>query len=568
MYMSDLQTMEATATHTGPLCFQPTTPLNVDAWQQALADHPDQTFAQYILRGIQQGFHIGADRSCLSLRPGPRNFPSARQHPMLVRGYIADEVKQGRLLGPVPGHLAPLCHCSPIGIIPKPHQPGKWRLIVDLSSPGGHSVNDAISPQVAHMQYASVLDAAAMIRHLGPGTLMAKMDLQNAYRVLPVHADDHPLLAIKWDQNTYLDTALPFGLRSAPKIFSAFADALAWIMHCNGVQQQLHYLDDFLFLGAPSNQECAAGLQTALQVCDRLGVPVANHKTEGPSTCLTFLGIQIDSVAMQLSLAPDKLARIQGLVLSWRSKRAASKQELQSLLGHLSHAATVVQHGRTFMRRMFDLVKQVHRAHHHVRLSQEFRSDLQWWATFLPQWNGKSILRLPEPQHMVTADASGSWGCGAFGSHGQWFQLQWPESWAKHHIAAKELVPVVMAIALWGAQWSATTVLIRSDNAAVVAALTAGSAKDALLMHLLRCLHFFLAYFDIQLVARHLAGTDNVAADALSRDNLNLFFRCQPQAEPSPSPLPSALKELLLLRLPDWLSPTWRALFLDILHRQ
>ena len=325
--------------------------------------------------------------------------------------------------------------------------------------------------------------------------------------------DDHPLLAIKWGPAIYLDTALPFGLRSAPKIFSASADALAWVMHSNGICQQLHYLDDFLFLGAASTHECAASLQTALQVCQRLGVPVAAHKTEGPSTCLTFLGIQIDSVAMQLSLPPDKLSQIRGLVLSWRSKRAATKQELQSLIGHLSHAATVVQHGRTFMRRMFDLAKRVQQAHHHVRLSQDFRSDLQWWASFLPRWNCKSMLHLPNPQHIITADASGSLGCGAFGSHGRWFQLQWPQSCASHHIAAKELVPVVMAIALWGAQWQATTVLVRSDNTAVLAALMSGSAKDPLLMHPLRCLH-------LHLVARHLAGVENTAADALSRDNL------------------------------------------------
>ena len=272
----------------------------------------------------------------------------------------------------------------------------------------------------------------------------------------------------------------------------------------------MHYLDDFLFVGAPS-------LQTALRVCQELGVPVAAHKTEGPSTCLTFLGIQIDSVAMQLSLAPDKLTRIQGLVLSWRSKRAATKQELQSLLGHLSHVATVVQHGHTFMRYMFDLAKQVQHAHHHVRLSWDIRSDLQWWASFLPHWNGISMLLPPDPQHVIMADASGSWGCGAFGSNGHWFQLQWPQSWAKHHITAKELVPVVIAIALWEGQWQRTTLLVTSDNIAVVAALTSGAGKDTTLMHLLRCLHFFLAHFDIRLIGRYLAGEDNSAADALSR---------------------------------------------------
>ena len=86
----------------------------------------------------------------------------------------------------------------------------------------------------------------------------------------------------------------------------------------------------------------------------------------------------------------------------------------------------------------------------------------------------------------------------------------------RQHIATKELVPVVMAITIWGVQWQASTVLIRSDNAAVIAALTSGSARDAMLMHLLRSLHFYLAHFDIHLVARHVAGRDNTAADALS----------------------------------------------------
>ena len=118
-----------------------------------------------------------------------------------------------------------------------------------------------------------------------------------------------------------------------------------------------------------------------------------------------------------------------------------------------------------------------------------------------------------------------------------------------------------------GAPWQSTTVLVRSDNAAVVATLTSGSARDLLLMHLLRCLHFFLAHYDIRLIARHIAGVNNTAADALSRDNLPVFFQCQPQANPSPSPLPATLMQLLVHQRPDWLSPAWRTMFLDILHR-
>ena len=160
-----------------------------------------------------------------ALRPGPDNFPSVCQHHQVVQAHIDAEVAAHRLIGPVPDSLASLCHCSPIGLIPKPHQPGRWRLIVDLSAPRGSSVNDAIASSLAQMHYSSVLDAADLIRELGPGTRMAKM-VHQAYRNLPVHADDHPLLAIRWGQSIYIDTALPFGLWSAPKIFSAFADAL------------------------------------------------------------------------------------------------------------------------------------------------------------------------------------------------------------------------------------------------------------------------------------------------------------------------------------------------------
>ena len=151
-----------------------------------------------------------------------------------------------------------------------------------------------------------------------------------------------------------MDTALPFWLRSAPKIFLAISDVLAWILQARGVTRQLHYLDDFLLLGPLNSQACALALQQTLQVCQELGVPVAVHKTEGPSSQLTFFGIQLDSVRVELSLPPTKLARITAVIGEWTAQKAATKLQLQSLIGTLSHAATVVTPGCTFMRRMID----------------------------------------------------------------------------------------------------------------------------------------------------------------------------------------------------------------------
>ena len=152
----------------------------------------NQQFSLYILQGITNGYHIGADRAT-QFRPNLSNMPSVQQQPQLVEAHLRTEVEAGCLLSSLPLDLASLVQTSPIGLIPKPCQPGRWRLIVDLSSPVGNSVNDAISPDVCHMQYASVLDAAWIIRQMGAGTQLAKLDLHNAYHMVPVHPDDNPL---------------------------------------------------------------------------------------------------------------------------------------------------------------------------------------------------------------------------------------------------------------------------------------------------------------------------------------------------------------------------------------
>ena len=84
------------------------------------------------------------------------------------------------------------------------------------------------------------------ILRLGTGTQLVKLDMKDAYCIVPLHPQDHHLLEISWERT------LPFGLRSALKIFSVVTDMIAWALQCAGVQHQLHYLDDFLFMGAPA----------------------------------------------------------------------------------------------------------------------------------------------------------------------------------------------------------------------------------------------------------------------------------------------------------------------------
>ena len=67
------------------------------------------------------------------------------------------------------------------------------------------------------MVYSTVKRVTWWIMQLGEGTLIAKVDIEAAYRLVPVQAQDCPLLEVRWEGPIYLDAMLPFGLQSAPK---------------------------------------------------------------------------------------------------------------------------------------------------------------------------------------------------------------------------------------------------------------------------------------------------------------------------------------------------------------
>ena len=196
--------------------------------------------------------------------------------------------------------------------------------------------------------------------------------------MVPVHPDDRHLLGMRWRGNLYVDTTLPFGLRSAPKVFSAVADALLWVMHQNGITHALHYLDDFLFIDQAATPADQAQLQVALRTCQTLGVPVAPDKIHFLTNKLSFLGIKIDASSLELCLLEPKLMELHRTLHSWRPKKSCTKRELLSLIGQLHHAAAVVKPGHTFLRRLIDSSTTVVKLHHHIRLTSSANADIEW----------------------------------------------------------------------------------------------------------------------------------------------------------------------------------------------
>lgn len=136
------------------------------------------------------------------------------------------------------------------------------------------------------------------VLQLGKGLLIAKIDIKSAYRLVPVSPLDSHYLGTQWD-GQICRWYVPFGLRSAPKIFNALADALEWCMNKEGVQDIFHYLDEFAIIGTPNSEQCSWNLHFLQRVSEDLSIPLAQA---GPCTTIEFLGIIIDTTHQERQL--------------------------------------------------------------------------------------------------------------------------------------------------------------------------------------------------------------------------------------------------------------------------
>ena len=271
-------------------------------------------------------------------------------------------------------------------------------------------MNNAIDTKLCSLEYITMDNVADVVMSLGVGALIAK---KSAYRLIPVCPADWKWLGMQWQDRVYVDGMLPFGLRSAPKIFNAVADALEWCVKQEGVEFLFHCL---AVVGPPNSRACHHALDMLKRICAELGVPLAPEKQAGPSANITFLGITIDTMKQELRLPHNKLEWLIETVSEWASSKRkwCTRRELESLIGVLHHATKVIHAGRSFMRRAIALFSVVKKDCHHIRLSTDFRSDMMWWKVFASSCNGCSAYTLTGGNDStVTSDVSGSWGCGA-----------------------------------------------------------------------------------------------------------------------------------------------------------
>lgn len=512
-----------------------------------LEQYPNQVDAQILREGFSQGFRIpyqGERQPRLA-----KNHGSARRQPQVVLQKLFEEIRLGRVAGPF---LAPPMRLvvSPVGLVEK-SIPGEYRLIFDLSYPQDNSVNGGIPAELCVVQYTSFDAVTGMVKKLGQGSHLVKVDIKSAFRLLPIHPGDFDLLGMFVEDMFFVDKALPFGCSISCSLFEKFSTFLEWcVKQSSQSHDVIHYLDDFCGGGATSEQAQYI-LDGILATFSELGVPVAPDKVEAPTTCLKYLGLVVDTVALQVRIPQEKLADLKSLLSAFLdNKHKVTLRQLQSLIGKLNFACRAVVPGRAFCRRLIDATRGVKKAFHRIRVTEAMREDLRVWSSFLETHNGASIMLEEEwvdSLHLnLFTDAAGGIGFGAFFG-GHWAYGTWPAEWCENDpdITFKELFPIVLAVHLWGKDLENQKVLFHCDNMAVVHMINRQTTRSTPSMGLIRALVGACLRHNVLFRAKHIPGIKNEVADALSRLQLQRFRALCPHADIHPAEIPQALLQQL-----------------------
>ena len=494
--------------------------------------------ANFLIDGFTNGFKIHHTGDLNNSSSVPSKVPLGLEQTLVNK--INYEIEQGRILGPFVQPPFNNFHISPVSLREK-STPGKYRMIQNLSHPhDGSSINANIEEVYKSVKYSSIRDAIELLAWLPKGAYMGKTDIKDAFRIMPINNLDQCKLGFKFQDCYYFDKTLPMGCAMSCKLFESFASALEHIFQFNDQQcYVIHYLDDFLFINN-SKKSCEDSMNLFASLCEKLGVPLSPDKTTSPDMKTIFLGIELDSLNQCAKLPLDKLESYYIDIKDVSRKRTVTKKHLQSVIGKLSFAASVIP-GRAFLRRLIDLLSAVKSANHFVTLPSEVKLDLDTWAHFLKNYNGitffRSLTAIPSNCFNMHSDASKLAFGATFKNH--WLQCMYPQDWQLLDITVLELYPIFVLVSMFGEKLKNSTVIFHCDNMAVCYIINKLTSKHKFVMTIVRQLVWVLVKYNIDLKAKHVPGVDNIMCDRISRlqDVSHLLGDMDAQSTPIPNKL-------------------------------
>ena len=473
---------------------------------------------------LKFGFPLGNTKK-LGSNVIPKNHTGATQFGREMQRLLNKEVQNGATLGPFKSTQLPNTCFSPLNSVPKKDSADR-RLILDLSYPDGGSINDGIDKDWCFGFYDKLelpsIDALAnRVAELGSGCLLFKVDLIRAFRQMKICPGEVHFLCYCFNNGYYYDCTLSMGSKSSSKACQYVTTAVVFIFTRHGFFA-INYLDD---LGSAEREDRAfIAYDHLLQLLNNFGLDPAPHKCIAPCTCLTFLGIEVNTVNMTLTIPAEKWHDIQNLLQQWSNKQTATLRDTQVLAGSLNFACKCVRGGRVYLSRILNFLRTLPRFQARS-IPPSVQRDINWWVQFAPLFNGVSMILDSHPTDIDELFSSDSCltGGGCY-LHGTFVHWEYPPEITQMGCNINQLECLMVVVAAQVAAENNVVkrkrLVIHCDNKNSVLAINSGSSRDSKIQSCLRKLHVITSLHSFDITAVFRPGVQNRISDSLSRWHL------------------------------------------------
>ena len=450
----------------------------------------------------------------------PHNHAGATEFPQQMRKLLRKEVEFGSTLGPFSEPILPNSYFSPLNTVSK-KQTTERRLILDLSFPPGNSINDGIEKDCYQgkwekLELPSIDKLVERIVELGKGCKIFKIDLRRSYRQFFIDPNDFNLICFSFDDLFYYDCSLSMGSKSSARCCQKVTTVIVYIFTNKGYFA-INYLDDLG--GADSSARANIAYAMLRHILAEAGLQEAVDKSCPPSMCMTFLGIEVNTITFTLKIPDEKWQEILIVLSHWTNKSTASLKEVQQLAGLLNFACKCVCSGRIYLSRILNFLHSFSSEKVQMVPGSMLR-DVQWWREFAPLYSGTSLMlenQWTSPDHLLCSDSCLT-GRGAY-IEGEYLQWDFDDRIKKCcvHINELECLVLVVAVKIWAHRFPCKKFVLHCDSMITVRAINLGSSRNKVIQNCLRELHTVIAYTNVDVKTKFYPGSQKRLADELSR---------------------------------------------------
>jgi len=465
-------------------------------WKAITKDH-------WVLQTVSEGYHIPLRATPVQMIPPYNPHYSEREQTLLKEELEALLTKQAVQRVPT----SQKGFYSNMFMVPK--KDGGQRPVINLKA-----LNTYVKTE--HFKMEGLHTVKALLQK---EDWMTKIDLKDAFFMIPMAPQFRHLLLFKLNAESFQFKCLPFGLCTAPRVFTKTLKPAIELLRGLGIQMVI-YMDNMLLM-ASSKQSIQEHTHITIFVLENLGFIINNKKSLlDPSQEIEFLGMVVNSQSMDLKLPGEKIKKIRLEARNILDTASPSAKTLAQLLGKLNATTPALQAAPLFSRALQMCLRESlssggQNYQSVVTLSPQAREDLHWWEQHLTSWNGRSLILPPSTLTIISDASQQGWGatCEGVTTRGPWSPHE-----KTLHINCLELLAATLAVQTFAKQKQGISILLKIDNTTAVAYISRrGGTISPLLSQLAKDLWLWCMNRNIYLQAQHLPGKMNTIADRESR---------------------------------------------------